>query len=428
MNMKKFLIRVGAVLLVLILTITGIWLHQYRQRAETARQAQAQYDTTYITIDGTEYRRDIEVLDLSGTSFTDWDALAQLTRLTQLDLRDTGLTAAQYESLQAALPGCNILWSMQVGSSNYDNDTTALTLTDLTAEDIEVMHNLPALETVQLKNCSDTALLLEAMEALPHVQFLWDFEIYGIPVSTTTESLDLTGMTLSDTAELEAKLPYFYNLKKVDMCGCGLSNEEMDALNKRHMDTQFVWTVSIGPMTLRTDVTYFMPFKLGHEVTDSMCKNLRYCTDIVCMDLGHMSISNCDFVEYMPHLQYLILGDTGVSDLTAIGTLKELKYLELFLTKATDFWPLLGCTALEDLNICYTPFSGDCDPLYRMTWLDRLWMAANGLTLDQQTELKEALPGTHIIFRSPSSTNKGWRMSPNYYIQRDIFGMLYMTK
>lgn len=308
-------------------------------------------------------------------------------------------------------------------------DTKKLTLEDLTAEDAAMLCDLPNLETVTLENCSDTALLLEMMEALPQVRFLWNFEVYGVAVSTATDELDLSGIQLTDAAELEEKLPYFYDLKKVDMCGCGLSNEEMDALNQRHWDTQFVWTVSIGPsITLRTDVTEFMPTKLGYQVNDAMCRNLKYCTEIVCMDLGHMDISSCDFVAYMPHLQYLILADTIVEDLTPVGTLAELKYLEIFLTKATDFAPLLNCTALEDLNICYTPFIGDMTPLYRMTWLDRLWMAGNGMTLEQQIGLQDTLSATHIIFRSPSSTNKGWRMSPNYYTQRDIFGMLYMTK
>ena len=301
-------------------------------------------------------------------------------------------------------------------------------LDDLTAENAAALYALPALETVTLESCSDEALLLELMEALPQVRFLWDFEVYGIPVSTTTESLDLSGMTLTDTAELEEKLPYFYDLQKVDMCGCGLSNEEMDALNKRHMGTQFVWIVNIGSqIQLRTDETAFMPFNLGYQITDASCGNLKYCTSLVFMDLGHMSITKCDFLEYMPHMECLLLGDTAIEDLTPIGTLKELKYLEIFLTEATDFWPLLGCTALEDLNICYTPFSGDCSPLYRMTWLDRLWMAGNGLTLEEQNALSAALPATQIVFRSPSSTNKGWRMTPNYYRQRDAFGMLYMT-
>lgn len=413
---------IGAFLITVI--IVGILLGCGHEQAGPASPP-----VTPVVIDGVEYPRDTKSLDLSGTAITEWENLTELTCLTALDLRETGMTIEQYHTLQNALPGCSILWTVSADHFSCDSDATALTLEDITPGDAAALSCLTALETVAVTGCTDSALLLQTMQALPQVRFLWDFEVCGVSVSTDTTELDLSGIPMENTEELESWLPYFYDLQKVDMCGCGISNEEMDALNKRYMGTQFIWTVSIGPnIALRTDETYFMPAKLGYEVTNGMCDNLRYCTELICIDLGHMKLTDCSFLEYTPHVQYLVLADSPIADLTPVGTLKELRFLEIFLTETTDYWPLTNCTALEDLNLCYNPFGGDYTPLFQMTWLDRLWMAANGMTLSEQQALKEALPGTHIIFNSQSSTNKGWRMSPKYYQMRDIVGMYYMTK
>ena len=47
----------------------------------------------------------------------------------------------------------------------------------------------------------------------------------------------------------------FSRLEKVVMCNCGVSNEDMDALNKKYEDVRFVWSVRFSIWTLRTDAT-----------------------------------------------------------------------------------------------------------------------------------------------------------------------------
>ena len=91
------------------------------------------------------------------------------------------------------------------------------------------------------------------------------------------------------------------------------------------------------------------------------------------LDLGHCHLSAVPFVANMPHLRHLILADDLVYDISPLENLKELEWLELFNTAVQDPTPLLGCTALRDLNVCYisTPPDALFETLSQMTWLRR---------------------------------------------------------
>ena len=210
----------------------------------------------------------------------------------------------------------------------------------------------------------------------------------------------------------------------------------MDALNRRWPDTRFIWEVIVGGFRIRTDVQYFMAYQLRYPYYTYLdYSNLRYCTEITTMDFGHYRVKDLSFVENMPNLQYLLLGDTLVQDLTPIGTCTRLRYLELFYNPICDFWPLTNLSELEDLNLGYTPRyqiespddPWNYQPLLQMTWLDRLWLPETGLSAEEQALLQAALPDTLILFQSSSgSTDQGWRYSPNSYRQRDAMGMDYL--
>lgn len=489
---KKILIGVAAVLIVALIIAGVVGYTKYKE-----------YHETYIVIDGVEYPRTSETLDLSGKPVIELGKLAELQQtLKQLNLRNTGITTQNYEDLRLILPECEILWSVPFqggyvdntlsivsvdtlseedfsalqylpnlkqinaggcrdydvlaalaqqrpdllisysvslsGREYYDN-CTSMTLTDPDIDELtEKLKLLPGVQTVKLQgNLPDNTELLKLKETYPAVVFDWTFDLLGVSVSTLDEFIELSGVQMEDTTTLEAALPYFYNLSQIDMVGCGITNKEMDALNKRYPDIKIVWTVNVGGIMLRTDAKYFMPVKYKFKGFSSYtASNLRYCTEMEAIDFGHYgNISDLSFVEYMPNLKYLLLCETSVTDLTSVGTCKNLVFLELFLTKAVDYWPLTNLTNLEDLNIAYTPHmgdtkvgnAGDITPLLQMTWLDRLWMASVNLSSRQRTLLRESLPGTTLLFFSDGSTNRGWRQAPNYYKQRDIVEMWYMV-
>jgi len=234
-------------------------------------------------------------------------------------------------------------------------------------------------------------------------------------------------------------------VEKVNMCGAFLDNEAMSAFREAHReDYKVVWTVDCGTMVASTDTTYFMPYKYGVAYFfDEYTVNLRYCEEIEAIDLGHMSVHNADFVEFMPNLKYLILAHTQVADITPLQHCKSLLFLELDWSIVKDYTPLKGCTALEDLNLSKT--FADIDPILEMDWLKHLWITDRGeetkLRLRQtfnpwvfeekdedekDTETTPEEQGTVLYLDGPPTVSGGWRQLPNYYAMRDALNMGYM--
>ena len=516
------------------------------------------YRQNFVFLCGGLHRRDAETLDLQGAGLSRLEQVDRFTNLHLLDLRGTGLSLEQYNALAQQLPQCRILWDVPFQGQYLSQDAEILTLTSLTAEEVELLDHLPGLLFIDARECEEYDLLqqlqqkhpnchvvysvsmddadldyretdiclenakadtlaellpylpqvqtllltgelpsvpeLEALQQQfpqiqirwelrlgntlltledtvldlrdtqldsrdqvdaafsyfpgltyadlrgcslndedimtlagkhPEVTFLWNMTIAEVSIPTDAEEIDISGHAVSSAAEIEKILPYFPNLKKVVMCGCGLDNETMDSLNRRYEDIRFVWSVYMGSVLLRTDATYFMPVKWGAQVTTEDLYNLRYCTDMICVDIGHMDVDSCEWAAFMPNLRYLLLADTKIYDITPLKDLKNLIYLELFLTRVTDLTPLIGCTALEDLNLCYT--YGDPRPLLEMPWLKNIWWSGGWGLSAYAHQFRENNPDIRLEYITVSSTGGGWRELPNYYDMRDLVGMGYMT-
>ena len=336
----------------------------------------------------------------------------------------------ELQQLQNRFPLVHISWETQLGSTTISSDITQLDLRDSRLEShqqlADVLARYPAVTQVDLRGSSlGSDEIVALVEKYPHITFLREISVAGLSFPSDAEEIDISGQQVTDVAQVEAMLPYFPNLKKVVMCDCGIDSETMDALNNRYEDIRFVWSVQLGDMSLRTDATYFMPVKYDVQVNTEDLKDLRYCTDILCVDIGHMPVANCEWAAYMPNLKYLIIAETQITDITPLKDLKNLVYLEFFLTGVTDVSPLLGCTALEDLNMCFVPCI-DYKPLLEMTWLKNLWWGG-WLMRTYEAEFREALPNTRLCHDSASSTGGGWRELDNYFAMRDLLGMWYMT-
>lgn len=454
------------------------------------------HQKTYIYIQGNRYLRAETQLDLSGQGYPELAALTQMEKLQQLDLRGTGLTGADYDLLRQALPECRILWDIPFQGRFYDENTSQLTVSELSEDDLDQLAYFTKLRRINAEQCKDFDTILtlqsrypdcqvsytvpvgdetytQSTQALtldspkmedvyfaltylpqlsslhfsgelpqaqelqklasdyPHVQLTWEATVCGITFPSDVTEIDLSDIPMESTETVESMLGYFPNLRKVIMCHCGIPNKEMDELNKRYEDIRFVWTVRVGRAELRTDITYFMPFQYGYTsgnpIKDEQCTELKYCTDLICLDMGHMQISDCSFLYNMPNMKYLIIAETLITDITPIGSLKELVYLEMFITEATDISPLLGCPKLEDLNMCWT-WPSNLEVLKDLPNLKNLWLIGAYYSDYALWQVQQAHPdATYAIAERGSSTGSGWRKLPNYYAQRDLMGMKYMN-
>ena len=194
---------------------------------------------------------------------------------------------------------------------------------------------------------------------------------------------------------------------------------------EKRAEYKVVWTVYLGSIAkCRTDATKFMPLTQGDGYfQDWNAKDLKYCEDLEAIDIGHSRVKYIEWVAYMPHLKYLILADTDVRRLDGIENCKELVWLELSWCPVESYEPLVGCTALEDLNISRT--FADPEPISQMTWLKNLYMIFGSGS--DAWKCTQALPNTRVVANGDATVGGGWRRLPNYYAMRDCLGMYYMN-
>ena len=332
------------------------------------------------------------------------------------------------QALQSRYPEIFFLWKMDAMGMTLETDLEELDLSNVRLESVEELEQLlpyfPRLRSVVLDGTGlSQTQMRELAAANPEIHVVFDFVFGDLILRTDAQEIDLSNIPMENTKAVEAILPFFRNLKKVVMCGCGISSEDMDALNRKYEEIRFVWSVNLAGKWLRTDAVYFTPNKWGISCDNENIYDLRYCVDMVCVDIGHhMKVTNCEWVRYMPNLKYLVLAETGIADITPLENHESLVFLELFLSKVKDYSVLTTCKTLEDLNLCYT--QGDPEPIGEMTWLKRLWWSGSWVG---RTYLADKLPDTYTEYLSLSSTGRGWREGHHYYDMRDFIGMEYMV-
>ena len=372
-------------------------------------------DSVSLALENADVRELTERLDL-------------LESLQSVLLTGTVPESAQLQALQQQYPAVFFLWKMDVLGMSLETDLTQLDLSGIFLRDVAELEGLlpyfPNLEQLKLNAGGlDQQELLAMAVRWPEIHFVYDLEFRDLVLSTDAEESDLSYLAMTDTAQVEAILPAFHKLQKVVMCNCGIDSPRMDALNQKYEDIRFVWSVSLAGVPYRTDAVHFTPNRWGLSCDNENIAELRYCTDMVCVDIGHqVKVTDCSWVKNMPKLRYLVLAETGISDLSPLENNESIVFLELFLSKVKDYSVLATCTGIEDLNLCYT--QGDPAPIGEMTWLKRLWWSG---CWKARKELKDKLPDTYTEYLSLSSTGRGWREGQHYYDMRDFIGMEYMT-
>lgn len=325
---------------------------------------------------------------------------------------------------------------VQLGGENVALDVEELTLENIpSGELLAAAPSFTSLRTLDVRGCGyGNAELTALQKALPETEITASVTLYGQEFTTDVTELDFSGTPLENAAELEELLPLLHKLERVIMSDCGISNEDMDALNKRHEDVRFIWTIYFGrAYYLRTDETAFIASLFQGKQSnysnlhDEDVEVLKYCEDMVALDLGHMSFTNCEFVRNMLHLRYLILADTPVEDISPLAGLEELWYLELFNCRFHEIAPLLECPALRHLNLCYLDIH-DVELLDKLTELERLWFMSPFISREEYEWMLTILPDTEKqLGMTGASTGGGWRSHPAYFEMRDAFGAFYIS-
>ena len=403
-------------------------LPQLAEAQERYPQCQVLYN---VEIGGRLYDQDTTKISLTRLSAEDAQRLEYLTMLESVDAR--GCYEYQLlEQLRQAHPEWNLSYYIRIGDGEFSRDAASVTTRGGTYDQLRGAFSfMPQLKTVLLTDpeagCEE---LLQLREEFPGIDLQWEVTVFGQTLSWDIAELDLSGNILSGVEEAARLASWFPNLEKLIMSDCGIDDETMAAFREeKRAEYKVVWTVYFSAKCKdRTDDTGFYPTGQGeYHFLESYTPKLKYLEDLICVDLGHHSnIKTIDFVAYMPHLKYLILAHTDVRDISPISCLKELVFLELDNTPSfRDYTPLLGLTALEDLNLGFT--YNDWTPLLQMTWLKHLWWTGRKDAYTIEAALKEVMPDCEMNFTSAASVGGGWRKLPNYYAMRDAINAPYDT-
>ena len=413
---------------------------------ELLRQQRPEVEVSYsVAFSSGSCPWDQEALRWNSVTEEDISLLKHLPNLKKVVLTEGTYDPKCLEALRTYLQDSGLEFGIQFRGSIYTGREETLQIDAITDGELEMLQYFNKLKTLQLKNPAAAPEKIFALQdQLAGVKVSWEVTLGDQCFDPKTTAVDLTGVEVKDLTEVEQKMAYLPDLESVTFGVCGvdnanwgnskskltaspIENEDMAAYRNRVRENyKVVWTVRLGPhIALRTDADNFMPNHFGvGQLPDSYAYNLRYCEEMVCLDVGHMTLTDISFVEFMPNLKYLILAWTEVQYIEPIRTCKNLVFLELDWSCIRDISPLVDCTALEDLNLGSTYC--DITPLKEMTWLKNVYM----IRRHSAGVVGQALPDTRVVTSSDpdaATVGYGWRRLPNYYAMRDCLHAPYMN-
>lgn len=388
---------------------------------------------TVVTIDDKVYDSGIETLDISKRGYSDTHTFIQkldyFSDLHTVIFGKQTIPETEKQRLCQAYPDVSfeVIGTYEIYGKQVPENTEHLDLRDakLDASLSDQLALLPQLRSVDLH---DQPLSIEDKKELcklfPEVSFGWTVIYNDTEYDSSITELDLSGQRITSDEDLDAireAISQFPDLEKVVLCDCGLSYERLAELNEE-WPVRVVWRVYLGSRwSLRTDAVAFSVLIVHYDYPRMGSWNLeplKYCTDLLALDLGHQSISDISLIgEYLTDLRLLILADNCIRDISPLANLKHLHYLELFLNRIYDLTPLRELHELVDVNISYNGGIYDIEPLLHSPMMERVWMEATSVGYDGINQLQEAYPDCKIVRWGSGSVDQGWREPHERYIQ-----------
>lgn len=109
-----------------------------------------------------------------------------------------------------------------------------------------------------------------------------------VTVTQDIQDVDLSSAGVTSPDQVEVLMDWCPQAKQVFLGTCEIENEALAQFrDSKREQYKVVWNVQVGFLTLRTDDTYYMPGKYNLGVTQEQSYNLRYCEDMICIDVGH---------------------------------------------------------------------------------------------------------------------------------------------
>lgn len=288
------------------------------------------------------------------------------------------------------------------------------------AETAAALRRMNGVQLLHIGSETETPLSWESLkllhDAAPQAVIDYAFTMFDRPFNLRDEVMDLKYIPMEDEGALVSKVTScMTRLRTLDMDSCRVPNAAMAKLRDSLPNTDVIWRVNFGSgYTVRTDVTRILASLPGQggELAHNNVENLKYCTRVKYLDLGHNNyLDTIEFCRYMPDLEVLIVGMTFVEDFSPLEDCPKLEYVEAMTSRLHDLTPFRNLHNLRHLNICYNFAVTDITPLYGLE-LERLWIGQHDpVPPEQIAKYRELHPNCVVNDTTPDPTEEYWRFA-----------------
>ena len=196
--MPRPILKILAALLAVVLVIAALW---------TGYEI---LEKDYVFWNGSLLPKHDQSISISGKTMRHPEAFLKFTDLRQLDARDTGMTAEQYEWFRRELPNCTVLWDIPVQGKGYSHDTEELHVDVLTDADVHSLRYLPDLQLLDVGSWDDYPRIQAIQKQYPHCTVR-----YRISLSNEWWDSDVVSLALTDADEILMVEQYRYPYSEV---------------------------------------------------------------------------------------------------------------------------------------------------------------------------------------------------------------------
>ena len=298
---------------------------------------------------------------------------------------------------------------------------TGWTVTTESAADILALAEIPSLQTVDATQSREYDAILQLRELRPDIDLTWNYEFQG-----TVYPCDTTELTVTDLTGLEDAIRYLPEVNYIDLIESDATVEDLDRYDAIRPGIFYYWSFVQKDIhwesVIRTDIQIYSTLHVtsaseGFGLSDEdMYPMLKYCKRLKALDLGHNDLTDASIrlIGELTDLEVLILGDNpNLTDLSPLGNLKKLTFLEIFLNHdVKDFSFLNQLTNLDMLEACYCDHLTSLDFLANMPNFRVGMFKYSGVSREEFLKWEAKLPeGAWMVFYDgdPWSCSSGWR-------------------
>ena len=349
----------------------------------------------------------LRTLHLDNNDIRDFSPLYDLSELTMLTIGGIEVSQSQIKELKTRLPGCLIyndeantdIVEVHLGGKTFKSDVTKLDLSDCSITDLSALSVCTSLEELRLSGnyIRDIGPLLD----IPKLRVLdlsnnMISDIRPLMSMTTLEHLNLAGNKISSITALSQ----LKQLKELVLNGNDIDGTQnlakLSALKILGLKDTGISDADLERLYNLKNLTV-LALENNPDITESGVNQLK-------KKLPQCKVTHSEFEkkivlggkEFSASTESVDASSLGISDISAATGFKSVRHLDLSNNVISSVTALSSLKTLETLDLSDNNI-GDVSPLYSLKNLKMLHIEQNGLSAEQLSELRAALPDCTII-------------------------------